>query len=182
MKEIKEKIEYIFRNSSSPDELFDAFAEAIRFRINDIEVYKILLANPALSLDEIKMYAEKLLKEFEDQQFQISMWTAKVFENLQSNFDYLESALHYYTKAIQHKPESYEPFLGMLKLYNYEIELPTNKKILQIIEDNLGPVKIKSKIYFALSNLYRRLGDKQKESKYAALGEKAMESEMNEDW
>jgi len=175
--EIKKRIENIFRNSNSSDELFDAFDEAIKLKITDVEVYKVLLANPALSLDEIKMYTEKLLRELTEHRFQISMWTAKVFENLQTNFDYLEGAINYYIKAIQINPSSHEPLLGLLKLYNYDLELPTNQKILNIIEENLPRVEIKSKVYFALSNLYKKLGNLQKEAKYAALGEKAMEQE-----
>ncbi|MCX7797047.1 MAG: hypothetical protein N2249_00305 [Melioribacter sp.] len=180
IEELKSKIETIFRNSSSPEELFDAFDEAIRLKIDDVEIYKVLLGNPALSLDEIKMYAEKLIKEFDSRKFQITMWTAEVFENLQSNYDYLESAFNYYVKAIQFNPSSYEPLLGLLKLYNYEINLPINQKIIQQIEYNLPSVKLKSKVYFELANLYKRLGEYKLEAKYIALGEKAMENEIGD--
>lgn len=176
--EAKKRIENIFRNSSSPEELFDAFDEAIKLKINDVEIYKVLLGNPVLSLDEIKMYAEKLIRELDDKKFQITMWTAKVFENLQANFDYLDSAINYYAKAIEFDPSSHEPLVRLLKLYNYDLELPTNKRILNLVEMNLHKVEIKSKVYLALADLYKQLGNKQLEAKYAALGEKAMEDEI----
>ncbi len=177
----KKRIEDVFRNSGSPDELFDAFDEAIRLKISDVEIYKILLGNPALSLYEIKMYAEKLLRELNEHGFQISLWTAKVLEKMQSNFEYVDNAYHYYVKAHQFNPSSFEPLLELLKLYNFDFELPTNEKIINFVEKNMAPVKIKSKIYFALSNLYKRTGDKFKEAKYAALAYKALESESNDE-
>jgi len=41
------------------------------------------------------------LRELTEHRFQISMWTAKVFENLQSNFDYLESAKIIFNEHLQ---------------------------------------------------------------------------------
>lgn len=175
--EVKKKIEDIFRNSSSSDELFDAFDEAIKYKIKDFEIYKVLLGNPTLSLDEIKMYTEKLLKELEEKQFQISMWTASIFENYHDDYESLECAISYYQKAIQFNPSSYEPYIGLLKLYNFDINLPTNEKILQIVENGISSIQYKSKIYFALADLYKRLGDIPKEAKYTALGERAAYNE-----
>ena len=60
MDEIKKNIENVFRGSSSSDELFDYFQEALKHQTNDIGLYKMLLGNPALSSDELKMFAEKL--------------------------------------------------------------------------------------------------------------------------
>lgn len=177
--EVIKKIENIFRNSSSSDELFDAFDEAIKYKIEDFEIYKVLLGNPTLSLDEIKMYTEKLLRELKQNHFQISLWTAKLFENFHDDYDSLESAISYYLKAIQYNPSSHEPFLGLLKLYNFDIDLPSNRRILQIVENGIPAIKYKSKIYFALADLYKRIGDIRNEAKYVALGEKAAENEDN---
>jgi len=59
----KKYLENIFRNSNSPDELFDTFKIAIDRRIQDSSIYRLLLWNKALSPDEIMMFAEKICKE-----------------------------------------------------------------------------------------------------------------------
>ncbi|MEW6194143.1 MAG: hypothetical protein AB1521_03185 [Bacteroidota bacterium] len=177
MDESIKRIEFVFRNSVSQDELFDAFREAIVLRINDVALYKILLANPALNKDEIKMYTEKLLKEIPGSTFQLCMWTAKVFENHAEDYEQLEHAIVYYTKACYHNPESHEPYLDLVKLYNTDMELPSNKKILQIIETGTSSVIYKSKVYFALSDLFKKMNDLNNASKYLALAAKAAERE-----
>ncbi len=177
MDESIKRIEFVFRNSISQDELFDAFREAIILKINDATLYKILLANPALNKDEIKLYTEKLLKEIPGSTYQLCMWTAKVFENHVEDYEQLEHAILYYTKACYHNPGSHEPYLDLIKLYNLDIELPSNKKILQIVESGTSSVIYKSKIYFALSDLFKKINDLNGASKYLALANKALETE-----
>ncbi len=164
------KIEDAFRNSTSSDELFDAFQKALSLYITDIELYKILLANPALSPDEIKMFAEKLLKQTPNNAFELCMWTAKVFENYQDYYR-LEDSIHYYRKAISYNPTDHESLLQLLKFYNYEIEMPANKIIIELVEENVSAAHQKSKVYYAFADLYRKVGNKKLEAKYLALAE-----------
>lgn len=173
-------IESIFRSSTSPDELFDAFRNAIGLRIDDIELYKILLANPSISTDEIKMYTEKLLREFSEKSFQINIWAARIFENRSNYYEHLESAVYYYEKAAAAKPTDHTALVELLKLYNTEIDLPINKKILEIVEERSPAVNLKSKVYFELADLYKKKGDLVKGSRYLALAEKAAEREPRE--
>jgi len=177
--ELYKKIELVFRNSNSPDELFDRFTDAIKLKISDISLYKILLANPALSIDEIKMFTGKLLKEIPHEQFQLSMWAAKIFENRQTGYEFIDNSIHYYEIAMQSNPTSHEPLLEMLKLYNVDIELPHNKKILEMIDTYIPSVNFKSKIYFSLAELYKKLSDLNKATKYLALANKAAERERD---
>lgn len=165
-------IENIFRNSNSPDELFDAFRTAVEKKINNIELFKILIANPFLSLDEIKMYSEKLISEIPENAYTISMWTAKVLEHKTDNYDYMENCIIYFSKALQVNPSSHEPFLRLIKLYNTELELPANKMILEIINSGIQFVENKSKIYYALADLFKRIGDNKSVSKYLDLAER----------
>ena len=177
MDEKLNKIENIFRNSTSTDLLFDAFQEAIELKIKDLEIFKILLGNPALSSDEIKMYVEKLIKEFPGEANELSIWTARIFENKGDYLNSLEDALHYYKKAHDYKPDSSESLLQLLQLYNYELELPINKNIIEFVEYRISSVKLKSKIYYALADHYKKIGDKQSEIKYFALAERSAEIE-----
>ncbi len=171
------KIEETFRSSKSSDELFDAFQEAIKINLSDIGVYKILLANPTLLPDEIKLFTEKLIKEIPGSSFDLSMWTGKVFENQTDYFNNVKDALFYYQRAISFKPESHEPLMNLLNLYNYEINLPINQKIVDVINESVSSVNQKSKIYYALSKHYKKCGDSVLEIKYYALAERASENE-----
>lgn len=171
------KIESVFRNSNCPDELFDRFTDAIKLKINDLSLYKIFLANPALSIDEIKMFTGKLLKEMPDEHFQLSMWTAKIFENRQISYEFIENAIHYYEIAMQANPQAHEPLLEMIKLYNMDLDLPQNKKILNLIDAYVPSVNLKSKVYFSLAELYKKTNDLNTASRYLALANKAAERE-----
>lgn len=175
--EYYKKIESVFRNSNSPDELFDRFTDAIKLKINDLSLYKIFLANPALSVDEIKMFTGKLLKEMPDEHFQLGMWTAKIFENRQISYEYIENAIHFYEIAVQANPMAHEPLLEMIKLYNMDLDLPHNKKILDLIDVYIPAVNLKSKVFFSLAELYKKINNLDSASKYLALGSKASERE-----
>lgn len=177
--QVYKKIESIFRNSNSPDELFDFFNNAIKLKIKDVSLYKILLANPALTIDELKMFAGKLLKEIPEEQFQLSMWTAKIFENRQIGYEFIEYAIQYYSLAMESNPLSHEPLLEMIKLYNIDLDLPQNKKILKLIDLYIPSVNLKSKVYFALAELYKKTNEIDKSKKYLALANKSAERERH---
>ena len=175
--EFYNKVETVFRYSNSNNELFDAFGDALKNKINDFELYKILLANPSLSVDEIKMFSEKLLKDMPMNTYHILMWVAKIFESRSSGFVDFDETIRYYERAINTRPVEYEPHLNLLNIFNYEVETEQNKKILHLVENGIGRVISKSKIYYALADLHKRLGDTKTSSKYVALAEKAAVNE-----
>ena len=181
MDEALNKIENIFRNSTSPDLLFDAFQEAVKLKAKDPEIFKILLGNPVLSADEIKTFVEKLIKEFPGEASELSIWTAKIFENKGDYINSLEDAMHYYKRAYDYKPDSFESLLQLLQMYNYELDLPINKDIIEFVREGIPPVKLKSKVYYALADHYKKIGDKQLEVKYYALAERSAEIENGND-
>ncbi len=166
------QIENIFRSSNDTNELFDAFIDAMRNNIKDPDLYKILLANPALSSDELIMYTEKLCKELEDDAFEICMWTSSIFENNCEDYDCLNNAIKYLEKAIGKRPQNHKPFLNLIDLYNTDFEVPANDTILEIVHKNIDGVRRKSKVYFALANLYKKLGNVELQRKYFGLGER----------
>lgn len=176
-KRIKE-IENVFRNATSSDELFDAFQEALELNLNDLEIFKMLLANPALSADEIKMFTEKLIKEFPINAFDLCMWTAKVFENDQLDPHRLEDAIQYYSRANFIEPSLSEPLTQMLGLYNYGIDVLANRKILDIVESRVKSVKKKSEVFYVLADHYKKVGNIERAAKYLALAERSAEREV----
>lgn len=173
------RIENIFRNSTSQDELFDAFRDAINTRVTDIDLYKILLGNPSLSPDEIKMFAEKLTKEIPNQTFNTFMWTASVFEHQKDDYEKLEDAVKYYQKSFEHSPTNELPLIRLLGLYNFDIDIPANKEILDFVNSRLISVNIKSRVYFSIADLYKRKDNYLLAARYLALGEKAAEREKH---
>lgn len=174
--QIKE-IENIFRCSASSSELFDAFHFLLSQRFRDIELYKILLANNVLSDDEIKLYTEKLSEVFNEYSYDLLMWSAQVFENKTSNYSGAENAFAYFTKAYNTLPIEEEPLLKTISLYNFDINLPLNNSIINFVRDHLFSVKKKSRVYKALADLHKRLGDSNKSNEYISLAEKSSKEE-----
>lgn len=176
---MNEKIKYIenvFRNSNNNDELFDAFSDAIRMKIKDVALYKILLGNPALSVDEIIMFTEKLCTDLPNNRFEIYFWTANVFCN-NNDYSCIENALKYLTKASLAEPFNNEPYLRAISLYDNEMDLPINNKILIFINEGLPNLVIKSKVYYALAGLHKKIGNEELVKKYSILAEKSAKNE-----
>ncbi len=170
-------IENTFRNSSDSDELFDAFNFALLHQIDDIELYKILLANSILTDDELIMYTEKLCSEFTQNRFDILIWTAKIFETKSFTPDITEKSLHYYAKAAKSNPTDHRPYISALNLYNYEINFAINNQILQFVESAFAIVNRKSLVYEKLSKHYKKLGANVLASKYLKLAQQTARNE-----
>ena len=168
----KEEIENTFRNSNSHDKLFDAFREALAAGINDVEIYKVLLANPILSNDELVLFTEKLAQEFREYCYEYYMWTAGLFESKFPDMNSLEYSLKYYTKAVLCGTGKDKPLLKILKLYNYDFDISLNDKIISLVENSFESVNNKSRIYKELSLHYKRTGEEKKFKLYGKLSEK----------
>ncbi len=169
--EIRQKLEDVFRNSNSPDELFDSFRIAISGRIKDEELYKILLRNKALSTDEISMFAEKICKEFPGLRYNIYFCVGQLFGSISTYGKHLDKALAYMLKSAAAEPTLSEPYTAIAKMYNKELNIPALETIIKTIEDGISLVEIKSPLCFALVDLYKLSGDKDKELGYQKLGE-----------
>jgi hypothetical protein len=169
--------ESIFRNSTSRDEIFDAFNLAVKNKIYDKDLYKILLANPALSNEEIIMYTEKLCKERKELGYDLYNWTGYLFYLKDRDFSLLDNSLYYFQKAFMLNPEEYKPLISALSLYNYEIDLPANADILRLVNTGLSKVKKKSVIYRQLSKHYGKLGNEELCRKFSRLAERSRREE-----
>jgi tetratricopeptide (TPR) repeat protein len=168
----KKYIENIFRNSDSPDELFDIFRIAINQGIQDSSIYRLLLWNKALSPDEIMMFAEKICKENPEASYQIYNWVGRIFSSTSVYGEHNEKALEYYKKASHSNPIAHEPYIAITKLYNSELNLPRFDIIIKTIEKGLETVDKKSKLCFSISKLYKTKGDIESANAYQKLGEK----------
>ena len=173
---LKLHFEKLFRELSSPDELFDAFKNALENKINDIELYKIFLGNIALSPYEVRMFTEKLCNEFKDLSFDLYMWSASILENCNAR-NCVEMSFEYYRKAAEADSFSHLPYFSIVKLYNPEIDIPPQKELFQILQNSLEKVKYKSKIYLAMAELYGKLDNLTLKQKYTALAAKLAQYE-----
>jgi len=169
---VKKDIEEIFRCSNSSDELFDAFSTAIDLKIKDEELYNILLWNKVLSVDEIRMYAEKLCKEFPDLCFKVYYDVGKILEAASVYGKNLDTAMLYFIKAAKANPSSLLPYTAVAAMYNKELNLPSFDKVTSFLLEGMELVERKSKICFTLVNLYKKKGVREKEKKFQKLGEK----------
>ncbi|NLT52711.1 MAG: hypothetical protein GXX85_17545 [Ignavibacteria bacterium] len=171
---LKSNLEKIFQYSRNPDELFDAFQLLIFKKVNDLELFKILLANPTISKDELLMFSEKLAKDFSDLAGDIYLWTSRVIENKTNQTECMDIALHYLKKSWLTNKFNNEPLLRACSLFNfeYDIDFPLNKNVIAFVEESVNYVKIKSKIYYSLAIIYKKAGLKEKSRECEMLAEK----------
>jgi hypothetical protein len=171
------EIETVFQRSNNSNELFDALQVAISKKYCNPELYKILLANPALSNDELEMFTEKIAEEFTNCRYEIYNWTAQIFENNFTDYSHLEKSIYYYQKAAISNPNEYSPLLSVLQLYSYDLPLPTNETIMQIVNIGIDAIKQKAKLYYAMAEHFRKVGNIKLERKYKAIAERASHNE-----
>jgi hypothetical protein len=174
---LKINLEKVFQNSKNPDELFDAFQLIIYKKVNDLELFKILLANPVLSQDELLMFTEKLALDFPGSSYDIYLWLAKVIENKTHHLECQDIALKYLIQASRLRPENNEPLIRSIDLYNFDLELSLNENIISFINKAIGNVNIKSKIYYRLARLYKKLLKPDKAREYEMMAEKTAAEE-----
>lgn len=165
------ELKNIFFTSNSPDELFDAFSLTLKGRIREAELYRALLWNKALSPDEISMFAEKICREFPDLSFKIYSWVGEIFSSISTYGIYHERAYSYFLKAADADKGSCEPLIAITRLYSRELNVPPLSKVIEAAEKGIKTVESKSKLCFALSQLYKRTGNFSKEKDYQKLGE-----------
>ncbi len=166
------EIEHVFKTSNSPDELFDVFRIAIDSKIKDLELYKTLLWNKALSADEIIMFGEKICSEFPDFAFRIYLWIGDIFETTSIYGEYYNKAFDYYLKASKKNPCDHEPIISICNMFNKELNIPKLEKVIKVCHDALNNLELKSAVCFALAKIYRNMGDIENFKTYMQMGEK----------
>ena len=74
-------------------------------------------------------------------------------------------------------PAEYNPLLSVLKLYSYELPLPSNEDIMKIVNIGVEHVQQKAKVYDAMAEHFRKIGNLKLERKYKSIAEKAARNE-----
>ncbi len=154
-----EDIRTVFANSADFNQLFDAFEEALTQGVRDMELYRVLFWNNSLSPDELRMFGEKLGREFPELAYETYLWLANVFEVTYSAYDNFELAMVYYRKAAAVRPDDPDPYIRACDCYDADLNIPPLSLLIDFVKAGLQTVKNKQVLYFRLSTLYQLKGD-----------------------
>jgi hypothetical protein len=168
MEIVKQILEKTFRESTSADEIFDAFQKSLGHKLKDLQLYKILLGNIILTADEIRMYTEKICSEFPELSFEIYLWTGSILES-EPTTDNLDSAFHYYKKAIFSNPSDHQPYNSIIKMYNFDLDFPPRRYLESLFEKGISEVSLKSKLCTDIAKFYDQLDEPVLKKKYLGL-------------
>jgi hypothetical protein len=168
-KRLISEIENVFRISDSSDKLFDYFQLAVENRIDDINLYKIFLANPVLCAEEIALFSEKLIAEFPSLSYSLHMWSAGILETNRYCAASLEKAFEYYKRAMAEMPDSEDPIFSMIGMYNAELDFPPASEIISQIENSSEKIIHKERIFLALADFCKKIKKADLARKYEAM-------------
>ena len=166
-----DEIRHCFSRSTDFNEIFDAFQSALARKLKDLDHYRLLFWNHALSTDEVRLFGEKLAAEFPDIAYDVYIWLASVFEVTSSAQDNYELALEYYRKAAQSSPRKPEPYLDACDCYDIDLNIPPVSNLIEFVTSGLDHVQNPVPLYKRLSNLYLYAGDQTRSDQYRRLAE-----------
>ncbi len=160
-----------FAEGKDFNEIFDAFEDALKQGIQDMELYRMLFWNTALSPDEVRFFGEKLAKEFQNLAYETFMWLASVFEVTYSSYDNFELAMRYYRKAAQVRPEEIQPYLDAVDCHEPDLNLPPLALLVDFLKEGINLVIDKKTLLHRLSYLYQMHGDQKQADFYRNLAD-----------
>lgn len=166
-----DELRTIFSTSDDFNVIFDAFEEAMRAGVNDLELYRLLFWNNALTPDEVRLFGERLAKEFEEMAYDVFLWLASVFEVTYSAYDNFELALHYYRKAAEARPSEVEPYVNAADCYEPDLNIPPAEVLLSFLRSGLPVVANKKVVLMRLAYIYEMTGDDEQARYYRTLAD-----------
>lgn len=165
--EIREK----FAEGKDFNEIFDAFEDALKQGIQDMELYRLLFWNTVLSPDEVCLFGEKLAKEFHNLAYETFMWLASVFEVTYSSYDNFELAMRYYRKAARMRPEEIQPYLDAADCHEPDLNIPPFSLLVEFLKEGINLVADKKTLLHRLSYLFQMHGDQKQADFYRNLAD-----------
>ena len=149
-----ENIRHCFATSRDFNEIFEAFQDALRQRIDDIELYRKLFWNHWLTTDELQLFGEKLAQEFPQLAYDVYMWLASIFGITHAMEDNYELALEYYRKAAGAKPMSIDPYLDASDCYEPDLNIPPLHTLINFLKQGAQFVPAPKPLYHRLAHFY----------------------------
>lgn len=166
-----EEIRQCFSSSADFNELFDMFQSAIAQEIKDIEPYRLLFWNHALTGDEVRLFGEKLASKFPDIAYDVYLWLASIFEVSQSDAESLELAVSYYQKAASARPEEPDPYLDACDCYDPDLNIPPVTNLIEFVKNGIEHVGNPISLYRRLGHLFDLAGDTEQGDYYRRLAD-----------
>ncbi|NUN70746.1 MAG: hypothetical protein HUU02_13670 [Bacteroidetes bacterium] len=170
------EIRHIFNESKNFNELFDAFDEALKQGIDDVELYRILFWNDSLGSDELILFGEKLARQYRHLAFDVYMWLASIFEVLFGKKDNYELAVSYYQKAAAIRPSEPEPYLEACDCYNADLDIPPAKQLIEFLKIGYDFTGSNKNIALRLAVLHHAIGETDLAEYYRVKADEAGES------
>jgi len=167
----KEEIRNLFTHGKEFNEIFDAFDDALKQGIEDVELYRLLFWNPSLSPDELCMFGEKLAREFPDLAYETFMWLASVFEATYSSYDNFELAIQYYRKAAKVRPTEVQPYLNAADCHEPDLNIPPFDLLIEFLKQGTKTVLDKKTLLHRISYLFQMHGDQKQADFYRILAD-----------
>jgi len=154
-----DEIRRCFSTSTDFNEIFDVFQFALTQKVQDVEPFRLLFWNPSLTVDEVRLFGEKLAGEFPHLAYDVYLWLASVFEVTYSSSDNFELALTYYEKAALARPEEADPYVNAIDCYDPDLNIPPLSALVEFVKRGLPGSKDPATLYRCLAQLYERAGD-----------------------
>ena len=168
-----EEIRRCFSSSSDFNEIFDAFQSALTQKVKDVEPYRLLFWNHALTADEVRLFGEKLAHEFPELAYDVYLWLASIFEVTQGQADNFELTVHYYQKAALARPMEPDPYLDACDCYDPDLNIPPLASLIDFVSHGVQHVKNPISLYKRLGYLYELAGDPGQGAYYRRLADDA---------
>jgi hypothetical protein len=160
-----------FAEGKDFNEIFDAFEDALKQGVQDMELYRLLFWNTALSPDEVCLFGEKLAREFKNLAFETFMWLASVFEVTYSSCDNFDLAMRYYRKAAQARPEEIQPYLDAADCHEPDLNIPPFVLLVEFLKEGINLVADKKTLLHRLSYLHQMHGDQKQADFYRNIAD-----------
>ncbi|MDI6765497.1 MAG: hypothetical protein QME52_01525 [Bacteroidota bacterium] len=160
-----------FESSKEFNEIFDAFEQAIEQHLDDIELYRQLFWNHALTPEELCLFGEKLVKEFSHLSYDVYMWLASVFEATHSIYDNYDLALRYYKKAADAKPDEPTPYLNVANCYEPDLNIPSLNSLIDFLKQGTNAIPESKPLHQKLAHLYEIAGNDEMSKYYKRKSE-----------
>lgn len=161
-----EDIRRCFESSQDFNEIFDAFEQALSRGMDDIDLYRALFWNHALSADEICLFGEKIARAFPSLAYETYIWLARVFETTHAVFDNFSLAVEYYARAAAVRPYEPEPYIRAADCYDSDLNIPAIDTLIHFLQLGEDLVPDPHPLYQRLAYLYGVIGDLEKSDFY----------------
>jgi hypothetical protein len=127
--------------------------------VEDVEPYRLLFWNNALTADEVRLFGDKLASEFPALAYDVYLWLASIFEVSREGAESLDLAVLYYQKAAGARPAEPDPYLDACDCYDPDLNFPPLPQLIEFLKRGIPNMVNPVSLYKRLAQLYELSGD-----------------------